>query len=464
MIRKTIYTIMLLLLCSVASAQSIAEHPQLKLMNYLLNELGYNWYISDEEFKTTIILPTDEGMLRYIDPVSYGQTPLVMFSFTGSDRSSARVEFYECEFDKSSGKWVKLSGEPVQKGGISSGGISKRLSNLLESMIIKGEYKDGQLYYKTMGNMLGSMIVRIDGIEKGSNVYGPLQMELNTPLKVVDSFEEKGCRVIVVDGPIMGAQKSVCNLLAGIPDFSKFNEMLTECCSVSTTDYSTAVTGANLLYWYLHPSWRKSDIKRRNLLDNFNYTIYVPTNEAMDEAFERGLPTMDDLMAAYEYDARLEQAGEVGDSALKIKEVMCDFIKYHIQDFSVFIDKNAKNGRYSTAMNEFIYEPYTDGESDVVHNYTVGKPYRVNVDASETSMRVTDAMGNVRNVITSGGLYNMVANEYWVSSNNFRYTPQTANKYSIQEYSTVVVHAIDGPLFFANDQFVYKPVQYYINK
>lgn len=66
-------------------------------------------------------------------------------------------------------------------------------------------------------------------------------------------------------------------------------------------------------------------------------------------------------------------------------------------------------------------------------------------------MTITDAMHNTRHIITSGGMYNLQGREYWL--NNKDVTKAT----KIMNSSSLVVHAIDGPLFFDKDQFTYVP-------
>ena len=294
------------------------------------------------------------------------------------------------------------------------------------------------MYYKTIGNM----IVRIDGIEKGSTIYGPLQMEYNTPLTVVESIVEDDRLVLVVDGPIMGSRKSVYKLLSEKPEFSKFCDIIAECLLYDTgRDRDYAVSGANLfyrLYLLREPIGRPVFEKCRYLLNDFHYTIYAPTNAAMDEAFAKGLPTLDDLAAEYEVHGP--------DSAAKIIEIMRNFVMYHIQDHSIFIDKGAKGGKYATAKNVFKLNSYTDSDGNVSTEYKAIMPYKVNVDVTESSLKVTDALGNTHNVLTNSGLYNMVANEYWADG------PSTS--YRLVNSSTVVIHAIDGPLMYSNKQFV----------
>ncbi len=433
MIRRTVYTILMLLTSCIISAQSIASHPQLKVMSNILKNMDYEWLISEEDFKTMIIVPLDEGMLSYIDPQSYADGPVnkLWEIVYGKIRETAKIEtlharIYDYVFNESLGIWEKFDNDNPKIYDYNNNVLKNRLADFLDNIIIKGDYQEGKLYYKTIGDM----IVRIDGVEKGSYIYGPLQMENDTPLQVVETFVDKGCRVLIVDGPVMSARKSVDMLINEKPELSKFGEIVEVCCSYAscTEDKLTAAAygGGNMLYYHYN---YKGNSNPYYLLNDFHYTIYAPTNEAMEKAFAKGLPTIDDLRAAVEYD--IQTTGEIGDSTIKIKSVMINFVKYHIQDFSIFIDKGAKSGKYNTAKN-------------ILEENKAIRPYRLNVDVSESSMRVTDALGNTHNVITNAGLHNMVANEYWFKSSN------------IQNSSTVVIHAIDGPLMYSNNQFVYE--------
>ena len=459
MFRKTLYTILLLMMCGFASAQSysvIVTNPQLSAMFHIINDLDYEHFLTDgcKDFKTIMIVPTNEGIAEYIDPLSYGNEMLNMWNITYGDVGNTKGFFcgiYNCEFNESMHSWEKGDSLTMIKGTTvlsQSSFLGNRLKDLLENSIIMGEYKEGKLYYKTIGNM----IVRIDGIEKGSTIYGPLQMEYNTPLTVVESIVEDGRLVLVVDGPIMGSRKSVYKLLSEKPEFSKFSDIIAECLLYNTgRDRDYAVGGANLFYKLsLFSEWSRPDRpefeKYRYLLNDFHYTIYAPTNAAMDEAFAKGLPTLDDLAAAYEYD---EVHGP--DSAAKIIEIMRNFVVYHIQDHSIFIDKGAKGGKYTTAKNVFKLNSYTDSDGNVSTEYKAIMPYKVNVDVTESSLKVTDALGNTHNVLTNSGLYNLVANEYWADNINVYLRPFSTK---LLNSSTVVIHAIDGPLMYSNKQFV----------
>ena len=141
-----------------------------------------------------------------------------------------------------------------------------------------------------------------------------------------------------------------------------------------------------------------------------------------------------------------------------IISVMKDFVRYHIQNNSIYLDQGFTPGNYESLRNK--YEFLTNEQGDTLktadgkyYRCTSGSPYRVSVtEVGPTGMTVRDARGNVRQVLTSGGLYNLQAREYWVNNGS---DINKANQ--IVNSSTAVVQAINGPLFFDEKQFKYIP-------
>ncbi len=81
----------------------------------------------------------------------------------------------------------------------------------------------------------------------------------------------------------------------------------------------------------------------------------------------------------------------------------------------------------------------TDGDNkyeSMKRNLTTGRFSPLTVVSTPTQMTVTDEAGNTRNVVKQEGLYNNLCREYW-----FDGTRQFMA-------SDVVVHLIDGPLFY----------------
>ena len=198
------------------------------------------------------------------------------------------------------------------------------------------------------------------------------------------------------------------------------------------------------------------------LLNTYHYTIYAPTNEAMADAYSKGLPTLEMLDEAREIDdddstvivvapGDTIKYAEINDSAAHLQKVMLDFVKYHIQDNSIYIDKGFESGNY---------------ESGKI-NPSTGRSFKlaVNVDNAGTTMTVKGICSPAQE-INKSVMYNKMAREFWLNNTNVN------NATLINTSSGVVVHAIDKPLLYKyyadrdlalpeNNQFIYSPNEVY---
>ena len=68
----------------------------------------------------------------------------------------------------------------------------------------------------------------------------------------------------------------------------------------------------------------------------------------------------------------------------------------------------------------------------------------LNLDNS--NLTIADQLGNTRRVLTNGNNYNVVGREYWIQNAN------NVNSTNLYNASDLVVHQIDGPLFFEQKQ------------
>jgi hypothetical protein len=178
------------------------------------------------------------------------------------------------------------------------------------------------------------------------------------------------------------------------------------------------------------------------LFDNYNYTVYVPTNASINDLQEKGyLPKFSDLVRGNDTDETaiidsLCTANHWFDYADRttvrntvttaIQGILSNFIRYHVQDHSVAVAMAPEVG------TDNLYE-------NMLRNPANGRFYSLKAVWDQTSLTVTDEVGNARKVITNPGVYNNVCREYW-----FEGTGRTARLFMA---SDAVVHLIDGPLF-----------------
>ena len=463
---------------------AVIDTENLNIIKNAIDNLDYAAYLNSMVSTYSFFIPTNNGLLTYIDPVSYGKkiTELWEFHYDETRTASQRIyaDVYEAveegadEFGKGgNGNWVKVGDRLRQvKSWVSAEKeqIDNRMEDILDNIIgVEGAY-EGKEFVITKGKnyiRLGGSF----GVAGSMTAAGSWQNENNQPCVVKEIYNMENGRAYIVDGVLTGTRKATSDILFEHPELSEFYEMLTRCGALgtSTSDgYSSAsqdkvgvdeITGDPITnsFGNLITSTTGTTPKTYSLFNAFHYTVYAPTNEAMKIAYAAGLPTLEDLDDAEAYDALHED--ENAHTALDIQHVMRDFVRYHIQNNSIYLDNGFQALPYESLKNKM--EPVFDEngnqmttEKDGVTYIKCisGSPYRITVNSvSPTQLTVSDAMNNTRHVITSGGTYNLQGREYWLNNTDI----EKANK--LMNSSSVVVHAIDGPLFFDKDQFIYVP-------
>ena len=181
------------------------------------------------------------------------------------------------------------------------------------------------------------------------------------------------------------------------------------------------------------------DDKLVRFFNNYRYTIYAPTNEAVKAEVDKGLPTWekiekyltDNLQAEVklaedksnqkEVDAVNKHNGEVKIKAQAMITTLVNFLKYHFQDESVFVDNVTSKEEYSTSS---------------VNNET--KVYmKLNVSQTPNSIVLKDESGQTVPVVAP---YNQLVRDA-------NYDRETAPQY-IRSSSYAVVHTIGKALLF----------------
>ena len=472
---------------------AIVDTTNFRVINNAIDNLDYSTYLNSMVSRYIFLLPTNNGLLSYVDPVSYGQNTLHVWEFHIDPTQTSKAkqlyaDVYQCQLNDD-GTWTKMgnalptsSYTKAQDITNKDGVMYDRLQDMLDNIIVTEPYQPGKKYYKTKGNTF----VRIDGIEEGSGVYGTWQLERSQPLTVAETYKMDNGNALVLDGVVMGTRKSVAMTLSEHEEFSEFLGILTACGAVNKSNSKDGWQAGDQVFGNLYNQKEQGAVgaedatskqKATYLLNNYHYTVYAPTNDAMKIAYDMGLPSLEDLDLAESWDDWFKEQTEdmsdserkayaaqqgvcMGDSAVRIMEVMLDFVKYHIQDNSIYIDNGFESNAYESAKTELIPSTQADDNGNIweTGKYSPGRPYKLIVNVSNTGLTVTDVQGHTRNVITSGGLYNMMAREYWYDSKNVITNPYSV---TLNNSSSVVVHAIDGPLVYdapAQFKYKYKPI------
>ena len=523
---------------------AVIDKNRFSMMASAIESMNYEAYLNSMVSQYVFLIPSNNGMATFLDPASFGQTKgpqMWQFYYEASQKEGAagpvKATVYNCEYVDGMG-WqpvgssiadINKNNTQAYTGYTSTNSLRDRLEYILDNAIVIEPFEAGKKFYKTKSNNY----VKIDGSEESVNVSGALQSSTNNVLPSQGSYKMDNGITFVVDGVVEGTNQSVAQTLAqyaeledGNPkkEFSTFFSLMEKCGAFGKTVKREQWTAADQKYGNMVNVKEKDVVgnedadalKYTYLLDNYHYTLYAPTDAAMQKAFDMGLPTIEDFEAAELLDTQRKAEDDSYHYTLQdsIKEIWLDFIRYHLQPNAVFVDGGTadKSGLYESGKTELLEavglkenvkeselekdangqwsvvyiggEPYkivnassveqnADGTYTVEYNtgkYTPGTPYRLKVNVSSSALSVTDNRGNTAHVLTDKeGLYNIMATEYWVKYYNESKPEFTPSDQLLANYSFVVIHAIDRPLIYSLEkddeevdgkkvplQFVYK--------
>jgi len=375
-------------------------NPQMWIINWGIEQLKYDAYLNAMKARYSFFIPKNGAMLHYIDPVSYGKTSTQLFKFyydMAEPNLTSKVKASVWNYDV-----LTHAEDSVRMATYDE--IINRMEDILDSHTVIGDVESGNSFYRTKGGTT-LQVANASAGPNGMTVAGSYQKDEDRGIAVSKVYTQgNGKTYILEDEPILSTRNTVYDILSAHPEFSKFLELL------NGSGFLT-----NLQNNHSNPSLNIEFFSR------FHYTVYVPTNDAItDLQTSGGLPTWDQVEA--------EQ-----DTSIKAKktEMICNFIKYHIQDNSVFVDKNPFSATYETA----------------VMNNATKVFYTLSLNDGNNALTLTDKLGNVRHVTAEPTLHNLIAREYMYDSSDKR------NASRIFSSANVVVHQIDGALMYDRNQF-----------
>lgn len=374
----------------------------MSILNWGIEQLGFEVYLNSQQSYYSLFIPSNKSLLEYIDPCSFGKTSTQMFRFhydanapTVQDRVWASIWNYDTE--------TGTVGDSI--GEASYNQITNRLNDILDQHIVIGNVEDGNTYYKTKGGGFLKIENAAAGVG-GMTVSGGWQIEQGKKVRVStiydESLEGNGKTYILEDEPLMTSRNSVYDILSQHEEFSEFTALLLgsglleDKRVIGTDEHGCPSTNVSLF-------------------NTFNYSVFVPTNEAIAKAHDNGLPTWEDV--------ENETDPDLADS---LRNEIVLFLRYHFQDNAVFIGGGNVSDTYETSA----YKVQDDNLSY----------FKVTTTADDQQLTITDNMGGTCKVVTSGGLYNLLAREYQYDSSD---AVRANNLYTS---SFAVVHQIDGVL------------------
>lgn len=451
---------------------AVVDKGQLSVISVAIDSLDYDAYLNSMVSNYSFVIPTNTALLQYVDPVSYAKQDKIVYEFYLNPKASQKdplcAQAYKCTIEED-GTITKGDKSGSELKGSSNSTIQNRIEDMLDNIIAIERYVPGKHYYRTKGNTF----VKIEVVNGDTLVSGSFQTDYNTPITANQVYHMSNGETYVLDTPVMSTPKATSDILAEHPEFSEFYQVLSESGSITDIATGDGICAASRAVGSDH----RGNLVTQNVVSNvtkyyamlnaYHYTVYAPTNEAMEIAYGMGLPRPGDVSDLQEQilegELTPEEQKEAEEKIAQLQSVMRDFVRYHIQSNSVYVDGGFKARSDYESLKPRLDFQIVDGDTikkEGVYQMISGSPYRIDVrEVNEGGLTLMDAYnkesgaGALTHVITTDGLYNLQGREYWLNG-----TKQESAS-SIEHSSSVVVHAVDRPLLYSADQFKYIPRQ-----
>ena len=413
--------------------------------NWTLKE--YQAYLNSTGSKYSYIIPMNEAMLTYIDPVTLKRSAdnggAVMYEFYMDENDPDVVSARAYQYSDSAGVFVK-GDLAITKAQPTTAQIQNRLRDILDNSIIvqteaQPQFHQGQKVYISKAG--SPIIVEFGADGEVSALGGSSEYEKNELIPVDRIYNQlenggNGISYVVSKLPTPTTTSPFAALSDTIkhPDFSLFRTLLQSCSflknTISASSSSKQVTLDNALDMFSN---------------NFHYTIYVPTNAEIQALIDAGkLPTWDDYDDWTDYKAAVEDTtytkAQVDSFQTVIRNTIENFVRYHIQDNSVYFDgAPVSNQAYETQALDTLTNRFR----------------RLNVTNDGSTIIVEDATNTTHQVIKDGDS-NVMTSQYLFALTQGESSGNSTleNSSFIYGVSYIVLQKINGYLSYSDKQFL----------
>lgn len=502
----------------VAVIAPVTYAENLKIMQWAINAFDYDKYLLAMDSYFSLIVPSDEA-LTYYDPTTLNDPYPTMYKFHYNEaKKNAEVVWAEqWTYDPVTMQPMDSLKALTSTGSSVNSKIKNCLEQLLEYYIVVGDFQDGNKYHMSKG--YGTVKVEADGPADATGrptvtkIYGGQQLEqmaetgadvFKAPGEVYN-MENGNTYRLDNDGAnlVMPATHSVYKTMKQTPEFAEFFNL----CNVdedvaNLIAYKDPTTGKvvndSLNKYIVFENTNKIvDDYNVRTFNTYHYTVYIPTNDDILQAYSEGLPSWEELgekkdeitewsdqiadltitvdslidaiaeqteaSAGFETPEILQMKADTANiyhqiDALQTKvneetaivkakaELIIAFVKYHIQDNSVYVDElphcvvTGIEEDFTPSYETAALDPETKRFSKLTVE-TVPGSY-----SSHATMHVTDAKKDgdtsapvcdcyiINEDGTEGTLFNVMTRDIVLNGSN------------IETSSYAVLHLIDGVL------------------
>ena len=416
-------------------------------------DLDFTPYLTSMDSKFNVIIPynmivskgntndvKNRKVVRFIDPCSWGmEQPWLYECYVDTagyhgPKGAVVARAYKVTGVLDNGT-VNISTANTES--VSSTIIANRLFDYLDNAIVVGDISTSQEFYKTKAGSVISI--------KNNSIRGGLQMEKNYDIPVDNIYLEGNGSTygIVADASIdnsvmkiripQTSSKSLYKLLKEEADKGGdklFYNMIYQPSQNAPSQYILS-SNTNSKYVCL-----MGDYNYRNF-DNYNYTVYIPKDTEVQAWIDAEyLPTWENFdNVATDYPSLTPtEVKAIQDS---IANIITNFVKYHIQDNSVYVG--------GAPCNNTSYETGTLNKANK-------RFYTVSVTTNATSGSVK-GLGNDAPISIASEYYNKPGRETWIEvpaalDGTYTITANNVYRSKIAASSYIVAHKINGVLCY----------------
>ncbi|MBQ9170759.1 MAG: hypothetical protein IJ148_08090 [Bacteroidaceae bacterium] len=458
----------------------------------------YSTYLKNTRNRYTFLLPSDSALNYYYDPVSMKcRIPNVVeyYLAEGSFPAKLRRRNYYCPYNQRYGNVGTIGNVIPGISGYTNEEAANRMMDIVENHIIvqdgtnpmtrweqirNGIDPDSPLNEYYLSNRGNAVKVIRDEDDNIIAVKGGFQLE-NERLGIVGedpgisscqvkkSYEEVGNgNTLVLDAPLVPTYRSVYSIFTNDADqlaagkggfggetpYSAFYNLC------NANDYETEIIGCGLatekseaqkyMVFIEHNGldynvqfFNSCQDHNPNSFSSNHYTIFVPTNEAIQEAVKAGLPTWEGIREDYRSHCK-PQTNELATTEDSIRiaakiTYLTNFVRYHFVEKSVFADK------CELAPNEFVSFCFDKDSEEMckLHVARIGSSdgTRLCVCDDMTWQKNAGSMGS--NPFETVGERNVLARDISCSKSPVDVVPKGI---TIEASSAAVIHSIPGCL------------------
>lgn len=433
--------------------------------------MNYYAYLMAMRSRFSFFLPSDNALTRYYDPISFTSVkPRVIqmtYRGTGSGLPLAKGRILY-RYDLATGQ----IGTRYVSDELEESELINRLKDVLESHTIVHDgtnpMDNSDEYYVAKNHAAikvtkddNNQVIKVQGgfqleNERAGILAGdPGTHEIEVKAQNINNMAN-GTTFVIDDAPMIPASKSIYNIIH--KEFADECQAFYELTDMNANADLIEACGLDidkLAVWLDSKASGGVDYNVK-FFNNMDYTVLVPTNEAIEEAAAKGLPTWESIRADYLSLPVDPEEGELpedetednrrrilnGNDSLRLQTKITflnNFIRSHLLDFSLFVDKSDR------AEKEYVSQSY-DTENGVFVKVLMSRSGEQLFVRDNYGGPVCSVEGDLKNIMARD-IVCLLDPQGNYSGKKTTPTGRTSmNNIVLQSSSFAVVHQINGVL------------------